>query len=219
MPIAAAVVGAGASLIGGAMSSRAQSRAASQAASASQSATDQSIAEQRRMFDTIWGAGQSGRDAGDAATRRLSALSGLGGEDQTAALRATPGYQFNLDEGNRALNASLSSRGLSNSGAGVKAAIKYGQNYGDRILNNERGVLSGIAGIGQNAVNTGAQTGTTVVNNIQSALTGNARSLASSYDSRADASAGFWGTATGAVQSFATPKNMGALSKAFRGFR
>lgn len=81
------------------------------------------------------------------------------------AFRATPGYQFGLDEGNRSVQASAAARGGLNSGATLKALTRFGQGYADQqgytpYMNRLSGLFGGAqtaanqtAGYGQNAVN------------------------------------------------------------------
>lgn len=84
-----------------------------------------------------------------------------------------PGYQFRLDEGNKAINAAASSRGLGNSGATMKALTRYGQDYAsgeyDKAYNRNYTRLSQLAGYGQDAtnslVNASANYGNSVANN------------------------------------------------------
>lgn len=133
----------------------------------------------------------------------------------TSQLRATPGYEFNFTEGQRALDASLAGRGLGRSGAAVRAAVEYGQNYGDRIFNQERNALQSLAGLGQNAVNTGAAAGSNMANASQNALTGNAQNLGSSYRDIADAQAGFWGTLSGTLGQKSVQNALGSFAKGF----
>jgi hypothetical protein len=67
-----------------------------------------------------------------------------------------PGYQFRLDQGLKSVQGSAAARGLNQSGATLKALANYGQNmasqeYGN-VYNREYGRLSGLAGLGANAL-------------------------------------------------------------------
>jgi hypothetical protein len=76
----------------------------------------------------------------------------------------SPYYQFGQNEGMRALNTGLASRGMIESGDAIKSAIRYGQDYGysQGLMpflglagqQSDRGVqsASAIAGVGQNAL-------------------------------------------------------------------
>lgn len=67
------------------------------------------------------------------------------------ALQNDPGYQFRLQQGQQALDRSLASRGLGQSGAALKAAQRYGQGLADQTYNDYFGRQSQIAGMGLNS--------------------------------------------------------------------
>lgn len=64
---------------------------------------------------------------------------------------ATPGYDFRLNEGLGALENSAAARGGLYSGAAMKSALQYGQDYATGEYNNYLSRLSGLASSGQNA--------------------------------------------------------------------
>lgn len=175
---------------------KAQKQAADKTAQASQYATDQSIALQRELFGRIWDATAASRKLGDTATGKLQGLLD-GSTDPTAWLESTPGYRVSLDAGQRQINASSAAKGGLLSGAAAKAGLKYGADYATNVYNTERNALLAQAGLGQTAVNTGAQTGQATANASQNALMQNAANLGSSYQQKADATAGFMGTLAG----------------------
>lgn len=177
---------------------KAQTRAADQAAAASQYATDQSIALQREQFNRVWDATAQQRALGNSATGRLQGLLD-GTTDPTQWLQSTPGYQFNFDEGQRSLQATRAARGGLLSGAAGREAVRYGQNYGNNIFNQERNALLSQAGFGQTATGMGAQAGANAANASQNALLNNASLLGQSSYARGDAQAGFWGSVGGAL--------------------
>lgn len=88
-----------------------------------------------------------------------SALTSLQG-DFMKDWQKDPAYQFQLNEGNKAINAAASARGLGNSGATLKALTKYGQDYAntayDQAYNRQYNRLSSLAGLGSNAASTNA---------------------------------------------------------------
>lgn len=78
--------------------------------------------------------------------------------------KQSTGYQTRFNEGLRAMGATFAGRGMSQSGAAIKSALRYGQDYGSNefgkyisYLSNQQGVgLSGasaLAGVGQNYAN------------------------------------------------------------------
>lgn len=113
-------------------------------------------------------------------------------------LRSTPGYQFNLDEGMRALNTGLAGQGRLESGDAQREAIRYGQNYGDRIYGDQYNRLAGIAGAGQTASSQNQQGGQNYANALTNINQNNAASKASSYQSGANAWTNALGGAAGA---------------------
>jgi hypothetical protein len=78
--------------------------------------------------------------------------------------RNSTGYQFRLGEGMNALNSGYAGAGTLQSGAAMKAATEYGQNYASGEFGNYMGYLgnqqgtglsgaSALAGVGQNYAN------------------------------------------------------------------
>lgn len=183
-------------IFGAGKTAKAQKQAADKAAQASQYATDQSLALQREQFDRVWNATAGSRQLGDTATAKLQGLAD-GTVDPSEWIKSTPGYQVNLDAGQRQLNASLAAKGGLLSGDAAKEGLKYGANYANGVFGQERNALLSYAGLGQTAVNTGAATGQATANASQNALQQNAANLTSSYNQKADATAGLWGTLSG----------------------
>lgn len=192
-------------IFGANKTAKAQKQAADKAAQASQYATDQSIALQKEQFNRIWEATAGSRKLGDTATGTLQGLTD-GTIDPTAWVQKTPGYKVNLDAGQRQLNASAAARGGLLSGDAAKDALKYGADYATGQFGTERNALLAMAGLGQTAVNTGAQVGGQTTNAITNALQNNAQNLASSYGQKADATAGLWGTIAGTFGNNALAK-------------
>ena len=78
---------------------------------------------------------QLGRTGGQAA-QNLGGLIGADGRDPTETLMETPGYQFRYDQGRRARNQLRSLAGSLYSGAAMKEAERYGQNYASNEFQN-----------------------------------------------------------------------------------
>lgn len=88
-------------------------------------------------------------------------------KDAFAMFRSQPGYQFGLDEGNKSVQASAAARGGLNSGATLKALLKFGQNYADQqgytpYMNR----LSSLFGGAQTATNQMGQAGQNYANQV-----------------------------------------------------
>jgi hypothetical protein len=72
-----------------------------------------------------------------------------------AGYRESPGYQFQLGEGTRAIENSAAARGGLNSGATLKALTSYGQNLADSDYQQYLSGLGGLGTMGYNATNAG----------------------------------------------------------------
>lgn len=99
----------------------------------------------------------------------------------------SPDYQFALEQGKRSADQSLSRQGLTNSGAALKELTRFGQGMASQQLGNYKNQLASLAGIGQNATNTGVQVGQNFGNNManNSMALGDAR--ATSYQQQGKA--------------------------------
>lgn len=62
-----------------------------------------------------------------------------------------PGYDFRLQEGNKAIDAALASRGMGNSGAALKELSRYGQNFASNEYNNSWNRTNQLANYGNQA--------------------------------------------------------------------
>jgi hypothetical protein len=91
--------------------------------------------------------------------------------------QSDPGYQFQLQQGNDAIERSAASRGGLLSGAAGKALAGYttglaNTTYGDaynrylQTSNQQFNQLATVAGLGQNSLNTTAQSGANMANNV-----------------------------------------------------
>lgn len=173
-----ATVAGGASLLGSAMSSNASKSAAQTQQQASQAA----IAEQQREFNVQQQNLQPYLQSGQQGLNQLNAaLPGLTQSFNPSDLQNYPGYQFQLQQGNLAINNQNASRGLLNSGATLKDLVNYNQGLAGTTYNNAFNQyqtqqtntfnkLAAVAGIGQAATqqaNSAAQNLGTNVANLQ----------------------------------------------------
>jgi hypothetical protein len=146
--LGAAVLGGGASLLGSSNAANAQKEAAAQSAAAQREAADKSIAAQREMFDIGRADLAPYREGGTTAQNQLMTLLGIGGDQNAQGygryakdfgmsdFTTDPGYQFRLEQGMKALNASAAAKGMGMSGANIKGATEYGQNLGSQEYQN-----------------------------------------------------------------------------------
>lgn len=177
MPLAAAGVGAAASLIGGITAGKGAKKAAKIAA---QSAA-QDRAQALQIYNTNMGLAQPTVDRGNAAGSQINALLGLGGDtkaanDALAAYKGSTGYAGRLAEGYGAINTGYAARGALESGAAQKALLNYGQQQASGEFSNYLGQLSGQQGAGLNAL--GSVTGSGIAYANQSAAANNNQSSA-----------------------------------------
>lgn len=106
----------------------------------------------------------------------------------------SPDYQFRMNEAMRALNARNAALGIQDSGAAQKAALQQSGNLASGEFNNYANRLSALAGVGQTAAQNSAQLGSAMAGNIGNALANNAANLSSSYQNRANAQTGLYGS-------------------------
>ena len=178
---AAAVVGAGAAIY-----------SANKQAGAAKSAANSSIAEQNAEYNQTRADQAPWRTTGASALDKIAKLYGLdsvdangnvvkgSGKADFSSFSTSPDFQFNLGQGQDAINRSAAARGGLLSGAAVKAGETYAtglanQNFGDYVSR-----LSGVAGAGQAATNATQAAGTNMANQNSNALisAGNARASA-----------------------------------------
>jgi hypothetical protein len=161
MPVAAAVAG---SVITGAMAADASKSAANTQAEAADRATQaqREAAAQQRADLQPW------RATGEQANNKLAGMLGLNGP--ATDFTTDPSYQFRLAEGQKAVENSGAARGMTLSGAALKALTKYGQGAASTEFQNSYNRLAGVSGMGQSAAagqGAGAmQFGTQQANNI-----------------------------------------------------
>lgn len=94
---------------------------------------------------------------------------------------ATPGYQFRVDEGTKAVERSAAARGGLNSGATQKALTRFGQGIASDEYNNYINRLAGLAGTGQSATTQTGALGAASATNQGNALLNAGAARASGY--------------------------------------
>lgn len=176
-PGAALLAMGGANALGGLLGANAAKEAARLQALSGQSAADKSMA----MFNTVRGDLTPYNILGLGATPSLARLTGseIGGNPLTAALtrpfqptmdelEKTPGYQFTLDQGTKAVKNQFAARGLGGmSGALGKGLVNFASGtasttYNDQFKNylaQNQQVYNMLRGLVQGGQNAAAQTG------------------------------------------------------------
>lgn len=170
-----AVAIAGATLVGGVMSSNAQKSAANSAADAQTQAAQLGVDEQHRQFDQVRQLLDPFVQAGTNSLSRQNDLAGLNGADaqQSAitALQQMPGFQSQLKLGENRILANASATGGLR-GGNTQAALAY---FAPQLLaqniNDQYGRLGGLTSLGENAAagvgNAGMATGNNITNLMQ----------------------------------------------------
>lgn len=193
MCVAAAI--AGSAVLGAVVSSSNASSAASAQQNAAQTASNTQLGmyNQTRTDQAPW------RQAGGSAVGALSNYYGLPGANgvtpnpattaanDNALIQNLPGYQFNLQQGNQAVQRNLAANGLLDSGAAQKALTQYGQGAATSATGQYLNGLQSLAGLGQTSAGqtgqVGAYTGAQVGSN--QIYSGNAQ--ASGYANQSNA--------------------------------
>lgn len=165
-------------------------------AGAAEDAANSTIGENAREFNLARQDTLGQRTIGANAIAQLSKLEGYGagqvdpttgvvtgapaGTPDASAFTASPGYQFSLDQGEKAINNSLVAQGRGLSGAAVKAGTTYAQGLASQNYNDYVSQLMQQAGLGTQGINTSAAAGTAAASNDSNAfaLEGNARESA-----------------------------------------
>ena len=196
--VAAAAIGAAGAVGAAEISSSGAKSAANAQTQAAQNAnnTQLQMYNQTRTDQTPW------RAAGGNAVGALSSYYGLPGTDASgnptpanpnagaqdnSLIQSLPGYQFNLQQGNQAVQRDLAAQGLLGSGAAGKALTQYGQGYAQNAANSYLNGLQSLAGIGQTSAQATGAAGMNAANQIGSnqIYAGNAQ--ASGYANQSNA--------------------------------
>lgn len=199
----AAVVGGVASYASGKKAAKAQNQGAELQA---QQAADQ-IAEERRQFDLTRADYAPYRDTGAKALGSLASMYGVNPDgsriDMSDAVRATPGYQFRLNEGTKAIERSAAARGLLGSGATLKALTRYGQDYASDEYNMFTNKLATLAGVGQTATAGTAAAGEAAVSGMGAARAQAGQAAVNAGNARASSYANTGSAINGTVNNLA----------------
>lgn len=163
---------------------------ANRAADAQVGASDAAISESRRQFDTARGDVLPAIRLGQDAVGKLGALN----NGDYSALKTSPDYNFNLAEGQKAIDRSLAARGMALSGAGVKEGVRYASGMASNQYGSFYDRLLASAGLGTTGAAASANAGTN-----SAALVGNAAETAG--NARASGYSNMYGALQGGLQN------------------
>lgn len=188
--IVAGAVGSGIANIFGASNGKDDIQKGVEAANAQANAMlDRGLGAQKDYFnkgyDVLSPVATQGSDVYNKLVGRLDDLTAPIVMDQ-AALEKTPGYQFNVDQGIRAIDLSSVSRGMS--GAQAKAAAQFGVNTANTLYKDQWDMayknkeaafnrLLATAGVGTDAAKAIASNATSAGNTALTAATGTGKTL------------------------------------------
>jgi len=124
----------------------------------------------------------------------------------TSVFFESPDYQFNLAEGQKAIDRSLAARGRTLSGAGVREGVRYASGMASNEFGNFYNRLANIAGLGQTATGSTAAAGANAANNISQNHLFAGQSRASGY---MNAAQGINNAAQGTIQNVLLARYLG----------
>ncbi len=126
--------------------------------------------------------------------------------------KQSTGYTTRLDQGQRTLASNYFGGGVGQSGAAVKAALRYGQDYASNEFGNYIGALQGQQQIGLGGASALAGVSQTFANNASNISQNGADAAAQAAVARARNSGALWsglagtvGNTVGALSSYSTP--------------
>jgi hypothetical protein len=122
--------------------------------------------------------------------------------------QTSPGYNFRLGEGVKAVERSASARGLLGSGGTMKAIQRYGEGLAASEYDSYANRLAAMAGVGQSATGSTAAAGAQASQGIQQAYQNAGNAKASAYQATGTAVGGIAGNLAGAYlyqKGFKTP--------------
>lgn len=216
MPVAAAIAGAAviggvSTAVAGSKAAKAQKKAAQTAADASERATQLQVAESQRQYDQSRADFAPYRETGYRALDTLAGLYGVGPTkaDPTAMLEATPGYQFQREQGLSAIDRQNSARGALNSGGADKARIRYASGLAASNYDSFVNRLAALAGVGQSATGSTAAAGQAASNAITGAYGTNGANQANAATAAGAATASSYANMASAVNG--TASNLASL--------
>jgi hypothetical protein len=156
------IIGAGIGLVGSLIGGGQKSSA--DTAAAAQNLTGYNYLTGGAGAPSIVAAQNNGVTASNGATATQNTENQLlTGDQSTPAFQNylnSTGYNFQMDQGQRAITGSAAAKGITNSGATAKALTQYGQNLASTTFNNYLGNLSNLNGQQQTTANAGVNAAT-----------------------------------------------------------
>lgn len=165
------------------------------AASAQSRSADKQVDLQRDIYNETTERFEPYYQAGTNALAGLQYELGMGERPQNyAGFQQTPGYQFQLQQGQSAVNAQAGARGGLNSGATLQALSGFNQGLANQEYGNYYNRLAGLVGVGSSAAGNQAAAGQNYANGASNAIGAAGNAQAAGAIGQANA----W---TGAIQN------------------
>lgn len=188
--VATAIVGS--AVVGAVATGYSANKAASAQKEAAQTAADTQMGMYDKTREDLSPYRVIGQDAAGKLTTRLSDLTAPIVMDQ-AALEKTPGYQFNLTQGQKGVYNSAAARGLGSSGAALKGAATFATGLADSTYQqqfqnaqtnqaNAFNRLKALVNTGQNAATQTGSAGTAAATGAANAQIGAGNAAAAGYN-------------------------------------
>jgi len=197
---------AGASLVGGLVSSDKQRSAANRAADAQSGAAQAGIDEQRRQFDAIQALLAPYVKAGTGALGSQQALLGLSGNDAQAAavqaLQNSPAFQSQLQQGTNSILQNASATGGLRGGNTQAALAQFSPALLAANINDQYARLGGLSSMGLGAATQTGAFGQASTNNVTNLLGQIGAAQAGGALAQGKASAGYVNAITGALGQY-----------------
>lgn len=176
-----ALIGAGASILGGIFGSS----SADKAAAAQTQAANKALKLQREMWTTSRNDMMPWLDAGRSAlTTYMGQLNGTGDQN---AFKATPGYEWRVQQGEQGVMNNLAALGMKNSGKALKALESFRQGIASQEYGTWMDRLAGVSGAGQQQANSMAGYAQNAGNSMGQTIQGAGQARASGYIGSANA--------------------------------
>lgn len=204
---------AGATVVGGIMSSKSASKAAKSAAGAQVAAADAQIAESQRQFDSIQELLKPYTQAGTGALTGQQNLLGLNGADAQqqaiSALEGSPAMQALTQQGENAILQNASATGGLRGGNVQGALAQFRPQLLNQLIQQQYSNLGGLVSVGQNAAAGVGNAGQNSSNQIINALGQQGAAQAGAALATGQANANMWGGITNTASMLGTMRLMG----------
>lgn len=134
----------------------------------------------KRRYDEFVGTLDKAPGFGQEATAQ-AASAGTPGKPDMSVFFESPDYQFNLAEGQKAMDRSLAARGRALSGAGVREGVRYASGMASREYGAFVDRLLQQAGLGSTGIGASASAGANTANMVGNAAMNAANARGSAY--------------------------------------